>query len=69
MPCNEAFSFCGLRNQKYPDLRPMGYPFDRNSQFGNNQDVTSLMDLSEQLSNTTLGECLIRFTNTIINRN
>lgn len=27
--CTEAASFCGIRDRKYPDLRPMGYPFDR----------------------------------------
>lgn len=24
-------SFCGLHNQKYPDKKPMGFPFDRES--------------------------------------
>ncbi|CAL8134690.1 unnamed protein product [Orchesella dallaii] len=28
--CNSALSFCGILNEKYPDARPMGYPFDRN---------------------------------------
>ncbi|XP_063705143.1 phenoloxidase 2-like [Culicoides brevitarsis] len=27
--CNQAASFCGIRDRKYPDRRPMGYPFDR----------------------------------------
>lgn len=27
--CDSAFSFCGVLNSKYPDARPMGYPFDR----------------------------------------
>lgn len=27
--CSQSFSFCGLRNKKYPDKRPMGFPFDR----------------------------------------
>lgn len=27
--CKSALSFCGILNQKYPDARPMGYPFDR----------------------------------------
>ncbi|XP_071448896.1 phenoloxidase 1-like [Hetaerina americana] len=27
--CPNAASFCGLRDQKYPDKRSMGYPFDR----------------------------------------
>lgn len=27
--CKEAVIFCGVRDQKYPDARAMGYPFDR----------------------------------------
>ena len=27
--CKTSVSFCGLRDRKYPDRRPMGYPFDR----------------------------------------
>lgn len=27
--CNDAASYCGLRDRLYPDKRPMGYPFDR----------------------------------------
>ncbi|XP_076237383.1 phenoloxidase subunit A3 isoform X2 [Calliopsis andreniformis] len=27
--CRDAVSFCGLKDRKYPDARPMGYPFDR----------------------------------------
>ncbi|XP_046386162.1 phenoloxidase 1-like [Ischnura elegans] len=27
--CPNAASFCGLRDQKYPEKRSMGYPFDR----------------------------------------
>lgn len=27
--CNNAASYCGVRNAKYPDKRPMGFPFDR----------------------------------------
>jgi tyrosinase len=27
--CNDAASFCGIRDRKYPDTKPMGYPFDR----------------------------------------
>lgn len=27
--CNDAASFCGVRDRLYPDKRPMGYPFDR----------------------------------------
>ncbi|CAL8095574.1 unnamed protein product [Orchesella dallaii] len=27
--CRPAYIFCGLMDEKYPDARPMGYPFDR----------------------------------------
>ncbi|GFS85968.1 hemocyanin F chain, partial [Nephila pilipes] len=27
--CGNASSYCGIKNQKYPDKRAMGYPFDR----------------------------------------
>lgn len=27
--CGDAASYCGIRDQKYPDKRNMGYPFDR----------------------------------------
>lgn len=32
--CKDAVSFCGLRDRKYPDARPMGYPFDRRPRAG-----------------------------------
>lgn len=27
--CNDAAGYCGIRDRLYPDLKPMGYPFDR----------------------------------------
>nr|CAD68052.1 hemocyanin subunit A [Trichonephila inaurata madagascariensis] len=27
--CNDALSYCGVMDEKYPDKRAMGYPFDR----------------------------------------
>jgi tyrosinase len=27
--CNDAASYCGIRDRKYPDKKAMGYPFDR----------------------------------------
>lgn len=32
--CDNASSYCGIRNAKYPDARPMGYPFDRRPRDG-----------------------------------
>lgn len=31
--CSESVVFCGLRDRLYPDLRPMGFPFDRPANF------------------------------------
>ncbi|XP_021955351.1 phenoloxidase 2 [Folsomia candida] len=28
--CRDAVSYCGVLDQRYPDRKPMGYPFDRN---------------------------------------
>nr|CAC44753.1 hemocyanin subunit 5 [Cupiennius salei] len=27
--CSDAVSYCGAKDQKYPDRKPMGFPFDR----------------------------------------
>lgn len=27
--CNDSASYCGVRDRRYPDRKPMGYPFDR----------------------------------------
>lgn len=32
--CNDAASYCGVRDRLYPDQRAMGYPFDRLSRPG-----------------------------------
>ncbi|KAL3272976.1 hypothetical protein HHI36_014433 [Cryptolaemus montrouzieri] len=32
--CNDAYSFCGLKDRLYPDRRSMGYPFDRTPRAG-----------------------------------
>lgn len=60
--CDNAASFCGLKDQLYPDRRPMGYPFDRPAR------VPTLMDFKNLGTNMTIGECEIRFTNALINR-
>ena len=31
--CDDAVSFCGLKDQKYPDRRNMGFPFDRQPRY------------------------------------
>lgn len=61
-PCNDAASFCGLKDQKYPDKRAMGFPFDRPYK------VAALSDFKNLGTNMAIGECEIKFTNAVINR-
>ncbi|KAK7595545.1 hypothetical protein V9T40_013372 [Parthenolecanium corni] len=32
--CDSAFSFCGVRDRRYPDKKAMGFPFDRTARTG-----------------------------------
>lgn len=34
--CNDADSYCGIKDKLYPDRRSMGYPFDRMPRTGVN---------------------------------
>uniref|UniRef100_A0A2K6VB10 Tyrosinase copper-binding domain-containing protein n=1 Tax=Anopheles darlingi TaxID=43151 RepID=A0A2K6VB10_ANODA len=62
--CNDAHSFCGLRDQRFPDARNMGYPFDRPVSV----QVESLTDLTKHYINMRTTPVMIRFTNTVIAR-
>uniref|UniRef100_A0A481MQJ5 Phenoloxidase n=1 Tax=Nipponaphis monzeni TaxID=196483 RepID=A0A481MQJ5_9HEMI len=55
--CDDASSYCGLRNARYPDSRAMGYPFDRPARDG----VNTL----QQFLTPNMGaqDVRIRFTN------
>ncbi|CAG4931475.1 unnamed protein product [Colias eurytheme] len=58
--CNDAASYCGLRDRKYPDRRAMGFPFDR---------PTPANTLSDFLTpNMNVRECTIRFTDAVRQR-
>ncbi|KAJ0173370.1 hypothetical protein K1T71_011546 [Dendrolimus kikuchii] len=54
--CNDASSYCGIRDRKYPDRRAMGFPFDRRS------DAFMLSDFLKP--NMAVRDCTIRFTDT-----
>jgi len=56
-PYKEATSFCGLQDQKYPDKRAMGFPFDRPY-----PDAEELTDFKKLATNMSIGECEIHFT-------
>nr|BAM76811.1 prophenoloxidase 1 [Mythimna separata] len=55
--CNDAASYCGIRDRKYPDRRAMGFPFDRPAPHAN-----TLSDFLRP--NMAVQECSIRFTDT-----
>ncbi|XP_078040688.1 phenoloxidase 1-like [Augochlora pura] len=60
--CADAVSYCGLRDKKYPDARPMGYPFDRRPRDG----VETLPQFLT--GNMAITEVTIRFTDSVVPR-
>lgn len=57
--CNDASSYCGIKDRKYPDARSMGYPFDRRPRDG----VDTLAQfLTGNMRTTTV---TIRFSDTV----
>ncbi|KAM3957879.1 phenoloxidase subunit 1 [Aphomia sociella] len=52
--CNDAASYCGLRDRKYPDKKHMGFPFDRRS------EARTLTDFLKP--NMAVRDCTIKFT-------
>nr|ACC69184.1 pro-phenol oxidase [Bombyx mandarina] len=53
--CNDAASYCGIRDRKYPDRRAMGFPFDRPA-----PAATTLSDFLRP--NMAVRDCIVRFT-------
>nr|CAC44749.1 hemocyanin subunit 1 [Cupiennius salei] len=47
--CGDAVSYCGAKDQKYPDKKPMGYPFDRPTTARSAQEL-----LTDNMSLTTV---------------
>ncbi|EDS44937.1 phenoloxidase subunit A3 [Culex quinquefasciatus] len=62
--CDDAHSFCGIRDRLFPDARNMGYPFDRKV----SSDVKSFIDFVAPFPNMSVSTVTIRFTNTVIAR-
>ncbi|KAG5886327.1 hypothetical protein JTB14_034790 [Gonioctena quinquepunctata] len=57
--CNDADSFCGIKDKLYPDRRSMGYPFDRQPRDG----VDSLQQFLTP--NMRVQDVTIKFTNRV----
>ncbi|XP_045539195.1 phenoloxidase subunit 1-like [Papilio machaon] len=60
--CNDAASYCGIRDRRYPDRRPMGFPFDRPGA----PHVKNLQNFITE--NMAITDCTIRFTDEIRDR-
>ncbi|KAJ8961009.1 hypothetical protein NQ318_020314, partial [Aromia moschata] len=58
--CNDAYSYCGIRDKLYPDRKSMGYPFDRQPRDG----VRSLQDFLTP--NMRVKDVTIKFENRTI---
>nr|XP_022907905.1 phenoloxidase 2 [Onthophagus taurus] len=58
--CNDAMSFCGIKDRKYPDKRSMGYPFDRMPRDG----VNTLQQFLTP--NMRVQDCLIKHNNRVV---
>lgn len=58
--CNDAESYCGIKDKLYPDRRSMGYPFDRMPRDG--------VDTLQQFltPNMRAQDCTIRFNDRIV---
>jgi hypothetical protein len=50
--CRPAHIFCGLMGKKYPDARPMGYPFDRKLYLSEAAPSSVLEDLVREIPNS-----------------
>lgn len=49
--CRPAYIFCGLMDERYPDARPMGYPFDRKLFISETHGATFLENLVRAVPN------------------
>jgi len=68
--CRDAMSFCGIMDEKYPDLRPMGYPFDRlpysipsGTTGTSSTAVNSIQDYTKNIPNASTTRVTIRHDN------
>jgi len=50
----EPYAYCGLRGEKsmYPDMRPMGFPFDRQVVDSNDDPIDNIADLVKRVPNS-----------------
>jgi len=58
--CNDAASYCGIKDKLYPDRRSMGFPFDRMPRDG--------VDTLQQFltPNMRVQECIVKFNDRVV---
>uniref|UniRef100_T1J6H5 Tyrosinase copper-binding domain-containing protein n=1 Tax=Strigamia maritima TaxID=126957 RepID=T1J6H5_STRMM len=59
--CQDAASYCGILNERYPDVRPMGFPFDRRIE-------AATLDVF-RTTNMNMAPVNIRFRNVVVGTN
>nr|CAO98768.1 putative prophenoloxidase [Artemia franciscana] len=61
-PCSRGTSYCGVLDDKYPDKRPMGFPFDRPIE----DATTTYEDFTEGLTNIFKREVVVQFKDEVL---
>ncbi|XP_066957149.1 phenoloxidase 2-like [Macrobrachium rosenbergii] len=63
--CSNAVSYCGILDSKFPDSRPMGFPFDRmNPHLINGPRIETAGDMASQFDNMLMEDIKITFDET-----
>ncbi|CAL8122997.1 unnamed protein product [Orchesella dallaii] len=58
--CRDSISYCGMIDEKFPDSRPMGYPFDRPAVADESSNLTMFVeDFVSPVSNMAVAEIKI----------
>ncbi|KAK7074702.1 Oxidoreductase activity protein [Halocaridina rubra] len=67
--CRNAASFCGILDARYPDRRPMGFPFDRRPpEVIGNTTIQTAQNFAESLGNATMVDIKITYENARLNQ-
>jgi len=58
--CRDAAIYCGLLDERYPDSKPMGFPFDRYPRLVNNRPIPNLDAFVQDVPNSRATQVRIR---------
>ncbi|XP_064114999.1 hemocyanin AA6 chain-like [Macrobrachium nipponense] len=63
--CSNAVSYCGILDSKFPDTRPMGFPFDRKTpEVNSGSKIENVGDLAAQFDNMLTEDIKITLSET-----